>query len=666
VGAGPLPSLARMKLKTKLTASIAVLVLLVVLAVTLVYLAGVVRQQTQLTYTHADFLVHEIYNEMNQELAAANASGSLAPGPAGLAAFFQNLKNSPPLATLLSSAIGYNSAIRDVALVAPGGTVALDSNPILEGQPLPQRPLMSEVINSGLWGQVRAIFGQDQIYAVTLATQVGEQPLGDISIGVDTVLLRQDMLGRIQQLAFYGLVIVLLATALAWGLSDLVLHPLGDISAQLDQLAAGVPRANAIGAAGAAAADAAGHARRRPATDFGMVSSKIERLGQQMADVRQVYSALQENVAHVLESVEEGLLLFDADGQSVMASAATPRLLGRAGGGVGVSANGDEPPPASELAGQTVEALFPGPSALDRAVREAVRRKTPLAAHESERHPGGRRLLLRVDPVRDRLGNTGALLTLRDAEPVHQLENELEVARRLSAVGRLTRGVAHEVKNPLNAMAIHLDLLREKAGSGDTRLQPHIQVLRREIERLDRVVRTFLDFSRPVELHLETCDLADVVHGVAQLATADAAAHGIHIAVHAPRPGPRVWLDRDLIEQALLNLVNNGLQAMQATGNAAGKELSLSVFERERQASIRIRDQGPGVPAENQDKIFDLYFTTRAEGTGIGLALAARIMQLHHGAIELEPVPDHGPGASFLLHFPQRGHQPAGAREAEA
>ncbi|HVB40517.1 MAG TPA: histidine kinase dimerization/phospho-acceptor domain-containing protein, partial [Terriglobales bacterium] len=590
-----------MKLKTKLTASIALLVLLVVLAVTLVYLAGVVRQQTQLTYTHADFLAHEIYNEMNQELAAANASGSLAPGPAGLASFFQNLTNSPPLVTLLSSAIGYNGAIRDVALVAPSGTVALDSNPILEGQTLPQRPLMSEVIQSGLWGQVRAIFGQDQIYAVTLATQVGEQPLGDISIGVDTVLLRQDMLGRIQQLAYYGLVIVLLATALAWGLSDLVLHPLGDISAQLDLLAAGLPRTEAAGA------DAAGHARRRPATDFGVVSSKIERLGQQMADVRQVYSALQENVAHVLESVEEGLLLFDAEGLSVMASAATPRLLGRAAAGVAVPANGGEPPPASELAGQTVEALFPGNSALDRAVREAVRRKTPLAAHESERHPGGRRLLLRVDPVRDRLGNTGALLTLRDAEPVHQLENELEVARRLSAVGRLTRGVAHEVKNPLNAMAIHLDLLREKAGSGDTRLQPHIQVLRREIERLDRVVRTFLDFSRPVELHLETCDLADVVHGVAQLATADADAHGIHIAVHAPRPGPRVWLDRDLIEQALLNLVNNGLQAMQATGTAAGKELSLSVFERERQASIRIRDQGPGVPAENQDKIFDLY-----------------------------------------------------------
>jgi hypothetical protein len=220
-----------MTLKTKLTASITLLVLLVVLAVTLVYLAGVVREQTLQVYTHADFLAHEIYNEMNQELTAASASGTLTPGPEGLAQFFQNLNESPALATLLSSAIGYNGAIRDVALIAPNGIVAVDSNPMLEGAPMAPRRLMSEVIQSGLWGQVKAIFGQDQTYAVTLATQVGQQPLGDISVGVDTVLLRQDMLGRIRQLALYGLLIVLLAAALAWGLSDLVLHPLGAISA---------------------------------------------------------------------------------------------------------------------------------------------------------------------------------------------------------------------------------------------------------------------------------------------------------------------------------------------------------------------------------------------------------------------------------------------------
>ncbi|HUX67984.1 MAG TPA: ATP-binding protein [Terriglobales bacterium] len=612
-----------MKLKTKLTLSIALLVLLVVLAVNLVTVAGVVRQQMQDVYSHADFVARGIYNEMSQELGAASAAGKLgAVDAAGLRGFLQGLQGSPALATLLSSAIGYNGAIRDVALVAPDGTVAVDSNPLLEGQRQPQRRLMSEVLQGGLGTQLAAIFGRERIYTVSLATSVGNQPLGTIAIGVDTVLLRQAVVGRIEQSALYGGLIVLLATGLAWGLSDLALSPLAAISAQLDRLTA------APAAAAAAGTD-----------EFGLVQSKIQRLGREMEDARQVYSTLQENVSHVLEGLEEGLLLFDAQGQSVMASAATPRLLGLGPG---------------EVVGRAVEELFPGESGLDRGVRLAVRQKVAMASREAERHAGGRPLLARLDLVRDRGGQMGALLTLRDAEPVYRLENELEVARRLSAVGRLTRGVAHEVKNPLNAMAIHVDLLQTKAGGGGNGLAPHIEVIRREIERLNRVVGTFLDFSRPVELQLAPADLSEVARGVEQLVQAGAAAQGIAIALAAPRPGPRAWLDRDLVEQALLNLVNNGLQAMtEASAGGGERELRLEVFEEEQQGVIRVRDQGPGVPAEHRDKIFDLYFTTRSEGTGIGLATAARIMQLHQGAIELEP--GAGAGASFVLRFPLRG-----------
>lgn len=239
---------------------------------------------------------------------------------------------------------------------------------------------------------------------------------------------------------------------------------------------------------------------------------------------------------------------------------------------------------------------------------------------------------------------------VRDAEPLNRLEGELEVARRLSAVGRLTRGVAHEVKNPLNAMSIHLDLLREKAGTQPGALGPHIQVIGREIERLDRVVRTFLDFSRPVELQLGAADLSEVARGVVELVRAGAESKGMSLRLAASDPGPHVWLDRDLIEQALLNLVNNGLQAME---DRAGGQLLVEVLEQDLHGLIRVRDQGPGIAPEHRDKIFDLYFTTREEGTGIGLALAARIMQLHHGSIELEPSQPGG-GASFLLRFPLR------------
>ncbi|MGH9488519.1 MAG: two-component system sensor histidine kinase NtrB [Terriglobales bacterium] len=620
-----------MKLKTKITLSISLLVLLVVLAVTLVYLAAGMRQQLQAEYTHADFLAREVYSQMGQEWSTADVSGLGTPaGAAALQNFLGQLPRNVALNTLFNAAIGYNSAIRDIAVIGPGGQVVMDSNPLLAGHPQPQRPDMTALTAAGLWRQTRAVLGPEAIYAVNLPVEAGGTPLGTISVGVDSVLLRQAMLGRMRHLLLYGALIVLLATGLAWSLAELALAPLAAISAQVDRLMA-------------AAASKLPQEEGGVGDELGRVQSKIERLGQQIQDSRQVYTTLQENVGHVLAGLEEGLLLFDSRGRSVMASAAMPRLLGL---------------PAEALVGREVEELFPGSGGLDAAVREAVRRQQPLPAQEDQRQPGGRPLLARLERIGGTDGTGGALLTLRDAEPLSRLESELELARRLSAVGRLTRGVAHEVKNPLNAMAIHLDLLRTKSAAGGDGLGPHIEVIGHEIERLDRVVRAFLDFSRPLELQLAAVDLSEVARGVEQLVQAEAAAKGIELEVLAPRPGPRVWLDRDLIEQALLNLVNNGMQAMEAATAAAPRRLSLEVEEREQQALVRVRDYGPGIATEHQDKIFDLYFTTRSEGSGIGLALAARIMQLHHGAIELE-APGAAPGASFLLRFPLR-------REGEA
>jgi signal transduction histidine kinase len=629
----------KLKLKTKLTLAIALLVLLVLLAVNLVYIAGILQQRLQEVNTHSNVIAHQVVAEMNQELAAAYRAGVVKPSDSqSLTEFVNGLNTSPALVALLAADSGFDHTIRDIAVVGREGVVVLDSNPLLEGNRAPNRHLLSEVLGSGLAHQVGAIFLSSNIYNVTLATNVGTQPMGAVDVGVDMVLLRQSMIVEVQRLALDAALIILLATGLAWGLSDLVLHPLGRISAQLDALTLAPA---SVAPANPAPAGAAGAER---GVDFGAVSTKIERLGRRIADARQVYSALQENVSHVLDSLEEGLLLFDASGQSIMASAATPHMLGLEPGAV---------------VGRAVEELFPAPGGLDRSVRLAVRQRVAMEPREAV-HSGGRTLLVRLDLVRDQSSldeqRGGALLTLRDAEPVNRLENELEVARRLSAVGRLTRGVAHEVKNPLNAMAIHLDLLREKAGAHANGLQPHIAIMRREIERLDRVVRTFLDFTKPVEVDMALVDLTLLVESVEQLAAASASAQHIRIVVQAPHPGPQVWLDRDLLEQALLNLINNGIQAM-TNANESGREgelrgeLRLEVWQQEQHAIIRVRDQGVGIAPENRDKIFDLYFTTRKEGTGIGLTFAAKTMQLHHGSIELEPSER---GASFLLRFPLR------------
>ncbi|MGH9533986.1 MAG: two-component system sensor histidine kinase NtrB [Terriglobales bacterium] len=649
--AGPAwPQLRRrrsLSLKTQLVLALSLLVLLVVASISFLYIASLVRAQMLDIYAHADFVSRSVFNQVRQDMNAAAAAGLVNLRQTQNAEqYLTRLNNSAPLTALMSSAIGYpvNSSIRDVAVVSQGNVVLADSDPELVGEVLGPRPSLGAIAHGGWWQQMQAIFGQERIYQVVLPIGLGGQPLGAIRVGVDTVLVRAALAARIRSVILLALLVVGLATLLAVVFSDLALSPLNAVSAQLDLAERGQPGASA--------------ARLRYGAEFGQVSSKIERLGRQIQDARQVYSSLRDSVGQVLEGLDEGVVLFGPDGQAVMASAPAQRILGR---------------PSEGIVGLQVEEIFPSDSSLDTAVRQAVRERTALPAREMTRLPGGRPLLARLERLRAAEGVAGsaeavsALLVVRDAEPVRRLENELEVARRLSNIGRLTRGVAHEVKNPLNAMAIHLDLLRAKAqGPG---VEAHLEVMRREIDRLDRVVTAFLDFTRPVEVRLRPASLAAVASGVRDLVAADAAMQGVRIEVNGGEAAP-LWIDRDLVEQALLNLVNNSLQAMtepnHSPGSGAGRRggpprVTLTVSQEAGGALLRVRDNGPGVAPEDRDKIFDLYFSTKREGSGIGLALAARVMQLHNGSLELEQ--DGTPGACFCLRFPWRQDAASAAPE---
>lgn len=626
-------------LKTKLTLGVSGLVLVVVGVVSFLYVTSLVRAQMLDIYAHADFVARTVFSEVGQELNAAAAAGLVNLRQPGAAEqYLTRLNTSAPLTTLMGAAIGYpvNSTIRDVAVVNQQNLVLADSDPELVGQVLGPRPGLGGIGRAGWWPQWRAIFGRERIYEVRLPIVLGTSQLGAIRVGVDTALVRAALAGRIHSVLWAALLVVVLATVLAVAFADLALSPLNAVSAQLDRAERGEAGAEPVPA--------------RYGAEYGQVSSKIQRLGQQIQDARQVYSSLRESVTQVLEGLEEGVVLFSPEGRAVMASGAAQRFLDR---------------PAEDIAGRTVEEVFPGESSLDRAVRQAVRGQAPLAPQELSRSPGGPPMFVRLDRLRTAAGPGAvageaeagsALLVLRDAGPVRRLDSELELARRQSNIGRLTRGVAHEVKNPLNAMAIHLDLLKAKAkGPG---VERHVEVIRREIDRLDRVVKGFLDFTRPVEVRLRPASLADVAKGVRDLLAADAAAQGMRIEVEA-EAAPPLWLDRDLIEQALLNLVNNALQAMGDNGAADGAgrrgappRVILRVQREAGGTVLRVEDQGPGVPAAVRDRIFDLYFSTKPEGSGIGLALAARVMELHNGSLELEP--DRG-GACFCLRFPVRG-----------
>jgi len=225
--------------------------------------------------------------------------------------------------------------------------------------------------------------------------------------------------------------------------------------------------------------------------------------------------------------------------------------------------------------------------------------------------------------------------------------------------------VAHEVKNPINAIVVHLELLKNKLDDPSAPAVRHLEVIDMEIRRLDRVVQTLVDFSRPVELQLREQDLRLVIGDVLALATEELSTRNIVLVNYLPAKAVIANVDADLLKQATLNVIENGAQAM-----PDGGRLEVSLETDRKFAVLRIADEGVGIPDEIREKIFDLYFTTKSGGSGIGLAMTYRILQLHHGAVEVQSRETRG--TEFRLRIPlaatewgRRHLQPAGVEEAK-
>jgi signal transduction histidine kinase len=221
------------------------------------------------------------------------------------------------------------------------------------------------------------------------------------------------------------------------------------------------------------------------------------------------------------------------------------------------------------------------------------------------------------------------------------------------------------VKNPNNAIVVHLELLKNKLGPEQAPATRHVEVIDAEIHRLDRVVQTLVDFSRPVELQLREQDFRTVIGDVLSLATDELTTRDVKVETRLPSNPLIVNVDADLLKQAMLNVMLNGAQAMPEGGT-----LRVTLDEERKIAVLRIADDGVGIPPEISEKIFDLYFTTKSGGSGIGLAMTYRILQLHHGSVDVQS--KVGRGTEFSLRIPlaatewgRRHLQPADVEETK-
>jgi signal transduction histidine kinase len=533
----------------------------------------------------------------------------------------------PTLPARLRDMMTASNELIEIGVVDPQNQILADSDPERIGMVVPRYREFDELVNHTSWfRKLRLLGGRDNtFYQMERALgPEGGAPLVYVRLVVYPALIVGHFIwpelthsAEVAMLLFAGSVgLIFLVSAVAF-------RRLGQLGHMLDLAATGQyePEKQAV---------------LPPASDeLAVMASKVSLLSQRLRGAQFEVSDLRGNIDRLLLDLEDAVFIFDREMRLMFASGSVEKFLGKEREDLARLSLAEIFPPATPLGLLIAQAAQTG-----RIVRN---RRVPLPVVGG----GGAVVLLSVDTLESIPGaaGTGVLVRLRDPEAQRALGRELQTADRLAAISRVSGGVAHEVKNPLNAILLHVEVAKAKLSRGDTDVIPQMEIISNEILRLDRVVKTFLDFTRPVELKLETVSVRGLLDEVLELARPQAEASKIHVIVSQDAEGAGVRIDRDLLKQAILNIVVNAMQAM-----PDGGELRFDSIAGEEFAEIRISDTGAGIPPELRDKIFRLYFTTKKEGSGIGLAMTFRIVQLHDGTIDFTSEP--GKGTTFSIRLP--------------
>lgn len=273
--------------------------------------------------------------------------------------------------------------------------------------------------------------------------------------------------------------------------------------------------------------------------------------------------------------------------------------------------------------------------------------------------PGGRSLLVAASatPLVSRRRIVGTLIHLEDITEKRRREAQLRRAESLASLTTLAAGVAHEIKNPLGSISIHIQLLQRAVRRDGACVDPefpamvdrHLGVVTEEVERLNRIVVDFLFAVRPMEMELRETDPAALLREVAEFISPEAEQAGIEIDLSIPDGMPAVLLDRRHMKQAILNLAKNAMAAMHSGGR-----LGFGLSGGDEAVRIMVSDTGIGMQPDVVARIFEPYFTTKETGTGLGLTITFKIVREHRGEIAVDSAPGKGSVFTITLPVPQR------------
>ena len=621
-----------MSIKAKQVAGVTTLVVAVVLAMSGWQMSTLMRLRLEQTQSSAQLLADAIFQRVYGVATSAPADP------------YRALREDGGVRSILLASIAPSNPdgqnILYTAVVDPDGVAIVHSSPEFEGQVMLEQEDFGRVVQDTPIEQARAIYSERR-FEVRRPILSGDQQFGVIRVGVSTLLVREEIRGALFRAAQTAVIALVISTIVATLLSQWMLRPIHVIQSGLSRLGRGELDVTLD----------------LPEQEFRDLGSSFDAVSAQLAAIRsKAGPAASTEFESVMENLEDAVALFSPEGELIFSNAAMRALLPTLAAYASPGASAVAQLPTGHPVRELVERALAG-----RKSQGPV--SLALGAPAEPDQEAAERLLL-CHAIEDSSGRfVGAMLVARNLGYLTQVHTTLNYSRKLAALGRLMAGVAHEVKNPLNAMTIHLELLKQKVGAldpavlaaaGGSRpgarsvdLSKHVNIISDEIKRLDQVVVGFLKFARPDELKLQPVQLATLISEVVSMTAPEAERRHIAIRTDCPPGLPPINADPGMLQQALLNLALNACQAMPDGGTL---RITSRTAARHR-VELDVADTGVGIAPENLGRIFDLYFTTKEKGSGIGLSMVFRIVQLHDGEIEVHSTP--GAGTTFRLIFPQ-------------
>ena len=641
----------RFSIRVKQIVGVTLIVGLAVVALSILYAARLTDVVLRESYSRGQLMARTILHR-----AGAVVTGDGDP--------WAQLRDDSGLRSIIEAS-AYSDNITTATIVDTNGIIIIANLRSMVGQLSPQQDDLGVLDESDAYAKLKEIYtGDGRTLEVREQLKRGDEEFGSIRIGVSTLLMRRELDELFWAALFTVAAALGIAVFVAGVFAQLLLRPIHVLRSGLTRLGKG---------------EFGVRLDLPPGDEFGELGDFFNTVSEQLSADRSLLAGQKANLQTAVEHLEDAVALFNPSGELLFSNPAMQTTL------------------PGDAIGRALHGLLPNGHTYRTLVEETLATRRSRGPVQSQRHPSepiavassgsGVHAAADVKAADEELIMThaivgtsgelvGVLLVSRNLAHLSRMQSTLAYSRKLVALGRLTAGIAHEVKNPLNAMMIHLELLRTKIRATQVAAQPepvaaaggmlglgpgraaalpspvqgaldHVSVIESEIRRLDEVVQGFLKFTRPEDLRLQPVKVHALMDEILPIIETEATKHNVKVNLDVPPSVPAVNGDSAMLRQAFLNLAINACQAMP---NGGTLRLKAGPSSRAR-VELLVQDTGVGIAPEHLSKIFNLYFTTKEKGTGIGLSMVYRIIQMHDGEVEVQSTP--GRGTTFRVLLPR-------------